>query len=129
MKNLLFTSVLLLFSNLIFAQYGQGGTINYGKPIDYTTDSKESGKTQTEMQRKYEYNYERYSNAFIQIENNIYSLNVSKEIKDRILERWRKVSNYLKSNPPNFISNSQVTADINLAYQCINKIIYEETNK
>ncbi|WP_428225186.1 hypothetical protein [Flavobacterium sp.] len=133
----------VLISSYGYSQYGYGGSNNnttniyivetpkpnpYGTAVDYTRDAYESGRTQSELQKKYNYNYERFSNAFNDISNKIYALNINREAKDRIIRRWNIYVDKIKSTKINFVSNSEVTDYINHSYNQINKVIYEETS-
>lgn len=90
--------------------------------------ARENAYVQSQLQKRYDYNYERLSNAFNDISNQIYKLNVSKEIKDRIINRWNLHVDNVNSIKINFTRNSEVTDIINFSYNLVNRIIYEETN-
>lgn len=137
MKTIVFYAVLLL-NSITYAQNTYNMYIvkkpntyqkptSYGSPVSTLDVATETVNVQSQLQQRYNYNYERLSNTLNEISSQIYSLNVNREIKDKIITRWNRVINTLKSRQINFTSNSQVTNYINLCYEAINKIIYEET--
>jgi len=99
----------------------------YRNPISTLDVARETSNVQSQLQQRYNYNYERFSNTLNEINSQIYSLNVNREIKDRIINRWNRAINAIDTKQINFTSNSQVTNYINVFYELINKIIHEET--
>lgn len=134
MKKFLLVSI-LLYSGLCLSQNNYDVYVikkekenPYGAPISLTNMARENAYVQSQLQKRYDYNYERLSNAFNDISNQIYKLNVSKEIKDRIINRWNLHVDNVNSIKINFTRNSEVTDIINFSYNLVNRIIYEETN-
>ena len=133
MKSLILIAV-LFYSSFTFSQNTYDVYViekekpnPYGRTISTTDIARQTGYVQSQLQQRYDYNYERFSNAFNDISNQIYGLNVSKEVKDKIINRWNLYVDKINSLKVNFTSNSDVTSIINYSYNSVNKIIYEET--
>ncbi|MDI9310797.1 MAG: hypothetical protein QM535_11325 [Limnohabitans sp.] len=132
--------LLVIFSNCIYAQFGVRSSENeydvyvikksesnlYGEPVNYLRDAQLSGETQMELQRRYDYNFSRISNAINDLNFKITNLNCDRERKNRIINRFNSIIDYLKKNRINYTSNTQTTQTINYLYDSINTILREE---
>jgi hypothetical protein len=124
----LFLFLILFCCNPIFSQNNYDVyVIKKDKPNPVLDVVRETGRVQSQMQQRYNYNYERFSNAFNDINNKIYALQVDKETKNRIISRWTLYVNQINSLNINFTSTVNVTNVINHSYNEINKVIYEES--
>jgi hypothetical protein len=127
MKNLLYIGLALVFTNVLHSQNSYDVyVIEKNKKNTILDVIEDNGRAQTQLQNRYNYNYERFSQAFNDINTSLYSLNISKQKKDRIFERWNIYIDKLNNLKLNFTSNTEITNIINHSYNVINKIIYEE---
>lgn len=131
-----------MLSTFTYSQFGVGNSNNtydvyiiekpkqnpYGNSVDYTRDAYESGRTQAALQKRYDYNYERLSNAINDIGSKLYALNINRDAKNRLINRWNVYINKMRTWKINYTSTSEVTNIINSTYDQVNKAIYEETN-
>lgn len=132
--------LLVISSNYINAQFGVRSSEKeydvyiikkresnpYGEPVNYMRDAQLSGETQMELQRRYDYNFSRISNAINDINFKITNLNCNREVRNKIINRFNNVINNIKNSKINYTSNSQTTQAVNYLYDSINTILREE---
>ncbi|QYS87164.1 hypothetical protein JJC03_04245 [Flavobacterium oreochromis] len=114
------------FKQAGYSQFGYGKPMDYGKPSDFMTDAIRSSEAQSELQRRYDNNYSKISNAINNIRFKINQLQYDYEKKERIRGRFDKYVSSVNINGNTLLSNSQTNYVINDLYDAINSILREE---
>ena len=78
MKKLFLLLVLFCYKPIFSQNNYDVYVIEKDKPNPVLDVVRETGRVQSQLQQRYNYNYERFSNAFNDINNKIYALKVNK---------------------------------------------------